>query len=171
MLRPCIECGTPSPATRCPEHTRRPKDTRRRRGKGQAAADPVWRALSRRARKAQPWCSDCGATEDLTCDHRIPKSIAPDLVHCLENVAVLCRPCNSRRGTKFAEQDARQVLDRLQASYALRPTSRTRRHIEAARAALDQPTRGNAPVKGVYIPAGKARRAMNPASSAVEVSS
>ena len=46
--------GQPTAGTRCPEH----------RG-----YDRRWRVLSERARKLQPWCSDCGATEDLQADH------------------------------------------------------------------------------------------------------
>ena len=40
-----------------------------------------WRALSRQARKAQPWCSICGATTDLTLDH--------------QHGRVECKSCNS----------------------------------------------------------------------------
>lgn len=43
-------------------------------------------------------CRRCGATEDLTLDHIHPWSIggadAPD------NLRVLCRPCNSRKGDR-----------------------------------------------------------------------
>jgi len=53
-LRPCLDCGEPTALTRCPEH----------RG-----YDAEWDRLSRRARRLQPWCSDCGSTEDLQADH------------------------------------------------------------------------------------------------------
>ena len=53
-LRPCLDCGEPTALTRRPEH----------RG-----YDAEWDRLSRRARRLQPWCSDCGSTEDLQADH------------------------------------------------------------------------------------------------------
>ena len=62
---PCMTCGEPSEATYCPEHTRHS-------WKPSAAArgyDWRWLQLSRRARRLQPFCSDCGATDDLTADH------------------------------------------------------------------------------------------------------
>lgn len=43
-------------------------------------------------------CQKCGATEDLTLDHIKPWSLGgPDTV---ENLRVLCRPCNSRKGAR-----------------------------------------------------------------------
>lgn len=44
-------------------------------------------------------CQECGATEDLTLDHIKPWSLGgPDTV---ENLRVLCRPCNSRKGDRL----------------------------------------------------------------------
>lgn len=43
-------------------------------------------------------CVECGATGDLTLDHIYPWSLGgPDTP---ENLRVLCRPCNSRKGAK-----------------------------------------------------------------------
>jgi hypothetical protein len=43
-------------------------------------------------------CQKCGATENLTLDHIHPWSIGgPDTV---DNLRVLCRPCNSRKGDR-----------------------------------------------------------------------
>lgn len=42
----------------------------------------TWRATSKRARKAVPFCAICGTTADLTLDH--------------EHGQVECRVCNSR---------------------------------------------------------------------------
>lgn len=43
-------------------------------------------------------CGICAATEDLTLDHIYPWSLGgPDTV---ENLRVLCRPCNSRKGAR-----------------------------------------------------------------------
>lgn len=43
-------------------------------------------------------CVECSATDDLTLDHIFPWSLGgPDTV---DNLRVLCRPCNSRKGAK-----------------------------------------------------------------------
>lgn len=43
-------------------------------------------------------CVTCGALDDLTLDHIHPWSLGgPDTV---ENLRVLCRPCNSRKGAR-----------------------------------------------------------------------
>ncbi len=54
-----------------------------------------WKKLSRVAIEAQPWCSDCGSTEDLTGDHPIALARGGE---ALQVPAVLCRICNARRG-------------------------------------------------------------------------
>ena len=88
--RQCLECGRPTDATRCPVH-RLPD---RRPSPAQRGYDAAWRKLSTLARSVQPWCSDCGATSDLTADHLTwpAKSLA--------DVDVVCRACNSRRGPR-----------------------------------------------------------------------
>lgn len=57
-----------------------------------------WRRLSEQARRAQPWCSICGATEDLTLDH-LDERDDPTAYRssALARLRVLCRSCNSRR--------------------------------------------------------------------------
>lgn len=92
----CMTCGEPSEATYCPEHTRHS-------WKPSAAArgyDWRWLQLSRRARRLQPFCSDCGATEDLTADHSPEawRRKEAGLVIRLKDVDVVCRGCNARRG-------------------------------------------------------------------------
>jgi 5-methylcytosine-specific restriction protein A len=91
---PCIVCGEPSPRTRCNQHdlsnpTYNPnRATPRERGYDTTA----WRKLSKKAREAQPWCSECGTTQDLTTDHlRWP-------ARTLRDVQVLCRTHNSAKG-------------------------------------------------------------------------
>lgn len=81
-LRPCLDCGKPTPMRpgiyRCPTHEATRQQTRnlvRTQYRG------PWRTLSRAARAAQPWCTRCGTTTDLTLDH--------------ETGTVECRPCNS----------------------------------------------------------------------------
>ncbi len=98
-MRPCIECGVPSEASRCPEHTRmrhRDRTSARQRGYG-GRHD----RLSKRARTLQPWCSDCLTTEALTLHHteeawRRHEARKPPR---LSDYEVLCGPCNNRRGS------------------------------------------------------------------------
>lgn len=95
-LRPCLDCGTPSPRARC-DRCRPPLRSRPSRAAGY---DTAWDALSRRARRLQPWCSDCGAVDDLTCDHSPEAWRRKDagLPIRLVDVDVVCRRCNSARG-------------------------------------------------------------------------
>lgn len=95
-LRPCLDCGEPSPASRCDEH--RPPD--HNLSPTQRGYDSVWQRLSRRARRVQPWCTDCGTRDDLTCDHSPSawERKAAGKVIRLVDVDVCCRPCNARRG-------------------------------------------------------------------------
>lgn len=95
LLKPCIECGTLSDKARCAKH--RPKDTRNARRRGY---DTAWTRLSKRARAKQPFCTDCGATEDLQADHspQAWERHAQGLPIRLEDVDVVCGPCNRARG-------------------------------------------------------------------------
>jgi len=156
--RPCTGCGDIiATGSRCRDC--RPADTRVRKDKGQAAYDPTWRKLSVKARRMSPFCQDCGAVEDLTADHVLPKSDYPELVHALDNLAVRCRSCNSRRGaTGFTDREAGEVLTRLHASYRRRPTRAGRERIAAAERALT--TRGDTPNAQVSTPVGKPQGAM-----------
>jgi 5-methylcytosine-specific restriction protein A len=89
-LRPCIGCGLPTPLTRCPEC----------RG-----YDHAWDRLSRRARRLQPFCSDCGATEDLQTDHT-PEAWARKAAGKpirLQDIDVVCQDCNIARGAARPE--------------------------------------------------------------------
>lgn len=98
LMRPCIDCGEPSENPRCDEHTisvggqKTSADSR--------GYDHAWRKLSQRARRLQPFCSDCGATTDLQCDHS-PQAWARKLAGKpirLKDVDVVCGPCNRKRG-------------------------------------------------------------------------
>lgn len=92
-MKPCIECGELSEQTRCPEHTDQSRPSHA------VGYDRRWRKLSLRARAIQPWCSDCGATTDLTGDHlRWP-------ARTLADVDVVCRSCNDRRGPVRSSRD------------------------------------------------------------------
>jgi 5-methylcytosine-specific restriction protein A len=74
----------------------RPRPTRRSlRGAHARGYTRQWQALAAQAIAAQPWCSDCGATEDLTGDHPIALAQGG---HPLQVPEVRCRSCNSARG-------------------------------------------------------------------------
>lgn len=111
MLKPCLTCGTLTSASRCEVHERdhvnayrretKPDRRRVRLSPKELGYDFQWQKLSARARALQPWCSDCGETENLTADH-LPvawerkeqgKTIR------LQDVDVVCGPCNSKRGS------------------------------------------------------------------------
>lgn len=76
-----------------------------------------WIKLSRRARKLQPFCSDCGSEDDLTADHTPEawerhengKSIR------LRDIDVVCRSCNSERGAARGEKAKHYWRNRKQA--------------------------------------------------------
>jgi 5-methylcytosine-specific restriction endonuclease McrA len=94
-MRPCLDCGEPSDGPRCPEHTTDPKTSAAHRG-----YDAAWTKLSKRARRLQPFCSGCGATDDLQTDHT-PEAWArkaAGLTIRLQDVQVLCGPCNRAAG-------------------------------------------------------------------------
>ncbi|GAA4294663.1 hypothetical protein GCM10023161_44370 [Mycobacterium paraffinicum] len=96
-LRPCVVCGEPSAKSRCPTH--RPKD--RKPSRQQRGYDSQWQELSRRARRLQPWCTDCGSTEDLQLDH-LPiaweRKAAGKTIRLGTDAEVCCAECNRRRG-------------------------------------------------------------------------
>lgn len=96
--RPCITCGVPTPmGTHCPGCTPARTHTLSASRRGYGAA---WQRLSKRARRAQPFCSDCGGTADLTTDHSTQAwhRYAAGLPVRLADVAVVCRSCNGKRG-------------------------------------------------------------------------
>lgn len=41
-------------------------------------------------------CVECGSTEELTLDHRIPRSRGGK--NCFENLQTMCAGCNMRKG-------------------------------------------------------------------------
>ena len=97
-LKPCLDCGEPSDSSRCSEHKLTIVDTRPTAA--QRGYDAAWHRLSTRARTLQPFCSDCGTTEDLQCDHT-PEAWqrkAKGKPIRLRDVDVVCGPCNRERG-------------------------------------------------------------------------
>ena len=94
-MKPCLTCGEPSDRSRCPEH--RLDDHPNRDRKHLHNNTTRWKKLSRRLRRMQPWCSTCGATDDLTVDHIVPLTQRPDLAYELTNLDILCRSCNGAK--------------------------------------------------------------------------
>jgi len=100
--RPCLDCGQLTSGSRC-SNCRLVTDNRRYRRRGtttQRGYDTAWQRLVAQAIDAQPWCTDCGIDREravatgnpLTGDHlRWPAT-------SLEDIAVVCRRCNSIRG-------------------------------------------------------------------------
>jgi len=96
-LRPWLDCGEPTALSRCPEH----------RG-----YDAEWDRLSRRARRLQPWRSDCGSTEDLQADH-LPSAWerrAQRKPLRLKDIEVVCGECNRARGSSRPESTGGRPL-------------------------------------------------------------
>lgn len=95
-LTTCLECGEPSEGPRCPDH-RRPDTKPSREARGY---DWRWRKFSTAMRRRQPFCADCGSTEDLTVDHSAEtwRDHERGRPYRVETVSVVCRSCNSKRG-------------------------------------------------------------------------
>lgn len=107
IARPCRRCGTPIAAgTHCTDCD--PGDTKPTAH--QRGYDSAWTRLSRRARKLQPFCTDCGATNDLQADHS-PEAWqrkAQGLSLRLADIEVVCGPCNRNRGA--ARQGGQRIV-------------------------------------------------------------
>ncbi|MBI4199199.1 MAG: HNH endonuclease [Chloroflexi bacterium] len=66
-------------------------------------SSPEWLALRAQVIEEDGQvCADCGkkirGDNDLTVDHKQPRSRSPELALRRENLRVLCRRCNSRKG-------------------------------------------------------------------------
>jgi len=60
-----------------------------------------WRNLKNRVyEKYGRICMKCGDIEDMTIDHIKPYSIYPELSLEFDNMQVLCRSCNSKKGNR-----------------------------------------------------------------------
>lgn len=106
-MKPCLTCGTPTDNSRCEEHE--PKSWQHREGSARARGySTSWDALSRRARRIQPWCTDCGGTDDLQLDHierTWARVDAGKVVRLRDTGGVVCGPCNRRRGAARGRDD------------------------------------------------------------------
>ena len=65
LLKACADCGELTDRARC-QTCRPPEDKPSATSRGY---DSTWAKLSTRARRLQPFCTDCGTREDLTADH------------------------------------------------------------------------------------------------------
>jgi 5-methylcytosine-specific restriction endonuclease McrA len=97
VLKPCLTCGVPTGATRCPAHTL-PKLERSDRPSRQARGyDAAWQRLSSKMRAAHPWCELCGTSQArLTVDHIVPMSLGGSNER--SNLRILCLDCHNRYG-------------------------------------------------------------------------
>ena len=98
IVRPCVVCSVLTKSARCAKCQR--ELNKSRPSASQRGYDAKWRKLSKYLREAQPWCTWCGTTVDLTVDHVLPLSMGGS--NELENLRVLCRPCNSARKQQLA---------------------------------------------------------------------
>lgn len=103
-LKPCIECGEPGENARCTDCSTQNKRQYGHSKKSNATDrgyDRRWRLLSERARRIQPWCTDCGSPDRLTADHS-PEAWAryyEGLPIRLQDIDVVCNACNIDRGS------------------------------------------------------------------------
>lgn len=91
----CPECKPPRTVTVAVAMHEHRRGTSTSRG-----YDERWRRLSERARRRQPFCSDCGRTDSLTTDHS-PEAWArreAGKTIRLQDVDVVCVVCNAERG-------------------------------------------------------------------------
>lgn len=97
-LRPCLDCGEPTPDPRCPDHTRALEAIRpSRRAKGRYDTRHI--RLRSQTLREQPWCSECRTpgteTNPLQADHIIPHQWGGKNVR--SNYQTLCRRCNAAK--------------------------------------------------------------------------
>lgn len=95
-MKPCLQCGEPSDQSRCPNH----RLDAHHQTTHQRGYDSRWRRLSAKARRLQPFCTDCGTTTDLQADHSPEawrRHNAGKPIR-LRDIDVVCGPCNRTRG-------------------------------------------------------------------------
>ena len=117
MMSVCPSCGDvferdSSNASECLDCRPSPERVGTSRHELQQSYDHAWRKLSRRARRIQPFCSDCNTTDDLTCDH-LPEAWRRHergLPIRLQDVDVVCRSCNSARGAARGDRPTWQAI-------------------------------------------------------------
>lgn len=111
MKSPCLDCGQLATGSRCTDcqerldSLRAPNLPRVRESPEARGYDSRWRRLSKRARRAQPFCSDCGSTRDLQADHTPEawRRKSKRLAIRLQDIDVVCGACNRARGAARGE--------------------------------------------------------------------
>ncbi|MFG2722701.1 HNH endonuclease [Streptomyces sp. NPDC048416] len=101
--RPCLDCGTltrnPSRCDACTTAFNQRRGSATQRGYGSAWRHTRGQAVTAHRQAYGDWCPGWNVPAhpavDLTGDHKIPKSRGG--ADTLDNVAVLCRACNSRK--------------------------------------------------------------------------
>jgi len=105
-LTSCVDCGEPSESSRCPEH-KHTVDTKA--SAADRGYDWQWTKLSKRARRLQNFCTDCGSVDQLTADH-LPiawERKAAGLPIRLRDIEVVCLDCNIARGAARGQSTTR----------------------------------------------------------------
>ncbi len=105
--KPCLDCGTPSPESRCLRCA--PREDRRRQQVKPTSATRTSAERRRRARTVRAWRRQhgdwCGGwgdqpphrASDLTADHVVAVAVSGDQAGPLQ---VLCRACNAAKGSR-----------------------------------------------------------------------
>lgn len=76
-------------------------------------SSPEWRRVRDAVRRRDGACLECGTRRDLTVDHIIPRTQAPELAYDPENLRTLCRRCHGRvDGIRGAIETARVKRER-----------------------------------------------------------
>lgn len=107
MTKPCLVCGVPTDASHCTEHQPAPWQHRESSARSRGYSTS-WDKLSRRARRLQPFCTDCGTTDDLQLDHTARTWERIDqgkVVRLKDTGGVVCGPCNVERGAARGRTD------------------------------------------------------------------
>lgn len=147
IARPCTKCGDVIASGSYCLTCRPPKRVRPQRSFRERGYDAAWDRLSRRARRLQPFCLDCGTDQNLTTDHS-PEAWDRQrrgLPIRLQDVAVVCMACNVRRGAARGEH------------------SRDSREPVANPVAAQRDPRGVTPRGGRGCPGGKPQSRLNAA--------
>ena len=98
LMTTCLECGELSEQAHCPEH--RPPEPPKHKPNNDKDYDWNWQKLSKRARRLQPFCSDCFRRDDLQADHSPEaweRKAAGKPIR-LQDIDVVCGDCNIKRG-------------------------------------------------------------------------
>lgn len=149
--RPCLTCGD---VIASGSHCRECQPIDNTRDKTSAHWNTGrWKNLSKRLRRQSPFCETCSSTAHLQVDHILPITDYVELTYEVENLRVLCRTCNGRRGANYTVAEAERVLSALLSTQTRRPSPRLRKLIPVAQRAVQV---GSRPPDQRVPPVGKA---------------